>query len=385
LLALLQQSRATNAECGVTGILLHEGGNFLQVLEGPESAVVHIFTRIVADARHHKPVKIIQEPIARRSFSNWTMAFEDVDRDELSSIEGLNDFFEDRVMFAQMNSSRAKKLVAAFGEGRWHRRAAATGAASGAHVVRRVAHAATGIPNQPSALASAVDYSYAFQPIVDTVTREIVSYEALIRGARGEPAWHVLNRVPPEDMHAFDLNSRITAIGHAARLGVTCDLNLNFLPRSLLASSAPMDRTLEAAELAGLLVEKLVIEVTESEVIDNHARFAQLINAYRGRGVKIAVDDFGAGYSGLNLLVEFQPDQIKIDMALVRGIEDHGPRQAIVRAVVSACRDLGIDLIAEGVETLAEFRWLEDHGVSLFQGYLFAKPGFEILPGAEFP
>ena len=123
-------------------------------------------------------------------------------------------------------------------------------------------------------------------------------------------------------------------------------------------------------------------EVTESEVIDNQVEFAQLINEYRSQGLKVAIDDFGAGYSGLNLLADFQPDQIKLDMNLVRSIESRGPRQAIVRAIAQACRDLGIEVIAEGVET-------DVRGVPVVLGpgraavpglYLFAGPAFESFP-----
>jgi len=72
-------------------------------------------------------------------------------------------------------------------------------------------------------------------------------------------------------------------------------------------------------------------------------------------------------------------------MQLVRDIAGNGPRQAIVRAVVQACVDLGIDVVAEGVESLAEYHWFRDEGVELFQGYLFARPGFECLPPAHLP
>ncbi|MGA2553000.1 MAG: EAL domain-containing protein, partial [Burkholderiaceae bacterium] len=78
-------------------------------------------------------------------------------------------------------------------------------------------------------------------------------------------------------------------------------------------------------------------------------------------------------------------DQVKVDMRLVRGIESHGPRQAIVRAIAQICEDLGIDVIAEGVETLEEYQWFLDHGVRLFQGYLLAKPAFEALPDVNYP
>ena len=99
----------------------------------------------------------------------------------------------------------------------------------------------------------------------------------------------------------------------------------------------------------------------------------------------MAIDDFGAGYSGLNLLADFQPDQIKLDMKLIRGIEWHGPRQAIVRAINQICLDLGIDVIAEGVETELEYAWLASQGIHLYQGYLFAKPGFESFPKVHYP
>lgn len=235
------------------------------------------------------------------------------------------------------------------------------------------------------AAAASVAYSFAFQPIVDATARTIISYEALIRGPHGEPAASVCGRVPAEDIHRFDADGRAVAIETAAKLGIACDLNLNFLPQGLLVSRDSLDSTLEAAARHGLPNGSLVIEITEGEIIHDHTQFAQIINEYRARGIKVAIDDFGAGYSGLNLLAEFQPDQIKIDMVLARGIDGNGPRQAIVRAIIAVCRDLGIDVIAEGIETLGEFRWFEDEGVRLFQGYLFAKPAFESLPTIEYP
>ena len=228
-------------------------------------------------------------------------------------------------------------------------------------------------------------FSYAFQPIVDTVAREVFSYEALIRGTANEPAFRVLDSVPGDLKHQFDQDSRIQAITLAARIGLKCNLNLNFLPRSLELCADAIGNTCKAAADNLLPLERIILEVTEGEVIDDHSHFAALLNEYRGMGIKLAIDDFGAGYSGLNLLAEFQPDQVKIDMNLVRGIEKHGPRQAIVRGIMQVCVDLGIDIIAEGVETLQEFRWFEDHDIRLFQGYLFAKPAFEEFPTAFYP
>jgi EAL domain-containing protein (putative c-di-GMP-specific phosphodiesterase class I) len=228
-------------------------------------------------------------------------------------------------------------------------------------------------------------FSFAFQPIVDAEASTIVSYEALIRGRNNEPAGSIFSKVLPADMHGFDADTRIAAVELAARLGIQCSLNLNFLPRSVRISDAPIRRTVDAAMRCGLSIDRIVLEVTEGEMIDDQAHFIALVNQYRGEGMKVSIDDFGAGYAGLNLLADFQPDQVKLDMNLVRGIESKGPRQAIVRAIVQACGDLGIDVLAEGVETLNEYRWFRDQGVRLFQGYLLAKPGFEQLSGYAHP
>lgn len=383
--ALLRQSRERNARCGVTGMLLHEDGNFLQVLEGPEHAVLETFARISRDPRHHHAVRIIQEPVAQRSFSDWSMAFADPGREALARLEGFNDFFAGQEMFRQLGASRAKKLVTAFSQGRWRARLAEDADLLASLPLRTLAPAAQAVEPAWSPLTQAIEYSHAFQPIVDVAAQRIASYEALIRGRTGESAWQVLNRVAPQDAYRFDLESRVAAVGLAARLGIACDLNLNLLPGSLLPGPRALAGTVAAARAAGLPVSSLVIELTEGEVVDNRARLVQELDLVRHQGVKIAIDDFGAGYSGLNLLADFQPEQVKIDMALVAGIESHGPRQAIVRGILAVCRDLGIDVIAEGVETRAQYRWLRDEGVSLFQGYLFARPGFECLPGADFP
>jgi blue light- and temperature-responsive anti-repressor len=229
------------------------------------------------------------------------------------------------------------------------------------------------------------DFTFAFQPIVDTQAREVVSYEALIRGPSNESAYQILGQVPAAKMFAFDLKARVKAIGLAMRLGVSCNLNLNFLPRSLDSSAESILTTLAAAKRVNLPVNRIVLEVVEGEIIAEASHFTKLINEYRGLGLQVAIDDFGAGFSGLNLLADFQPDQVKLDMNLIRGVERHGPRQAIVRATNQICFELGIDVIAEGVQTELEYAWLASQGIHLYQGYLFAKPGFESLPSVYYP
>jgi EAL domain-containing protein (putative c-di-GMP-specific phosphodiesterase class I) len=232
--------------------------------------------------------------------------------------------------------------------------------------------------------ASDPNFTFAFQPIVDAIMREVFSYEALIRGSGNEPASQVLRQVTADRLFAFDQKARVHAIDLAMRLGLSCHLNLNFLPQSLDSTSESILTTLEAARRANLPINRLVLEVLEGEIIRDHSHFREQINAYRGLGLKVAIDDFGAGYSGLNLLADFQPDQVKLDMKLIAGIERHGPRQAIVRAINHVCFDLGIDIIAEGIETEEEYAWLASQGIHLFQGYLFARPGFESFPPVHY-
>jgi EAL domain-containing protein (putative c-di-GMP-specific phosphodiesterase class I) len=228
-------------------------------------------------------------------------------------------------------------------------------------------------------------YSYAFQPIVDVSTRSIFSYEALIRGSSGESAIEVFARVTDDRLTAFDRESRIVALDTAGRLGIKCHLNLNALPRSVDGDQTDLMTLLAVAKRWQVPSSRLILEVTETEAIVDHAHFARAVGEYHSAGMQVAIDDFGAGFSGLNLLAEFQPDMIKLDMNLLRDIESRSPRQSIVRAIITVCNDLGIDVVAEGVETPDECSWLENEGVRLFQGYLFARPEFECFPVAQFP
>jgi blue light- and temperature-responsive anti-repressor len=229
------------------------------------------------------------------------------------------------------------------------------------------------------------EFSFAYQPIVDIETRTVFAYEALVRGRANEPAGVIFGTIDPRDLHRFDRAARIRAIELAASLGLETSLSLNLLPQSLDGAPDAVSSTIEAAMRARIPARNIIIEVTEGEMIHDAAGFAERMNTYRAQGIRFAIDDFGAGFSGLNLLAEFQPDEVKLDMHLVRDIESKGPRQAIVRAVMQVCEDLGIDVIAEGVESDAEYRWFKRAGVKLFQGYLFCRPTFEALPTPVFP
>lgn len=231
-------------------------------------------------------------------------------------------------------------------------------------------------------------YSFAFQPIVDVERRSVAAFEALVRGPNGDSAASVLGVLARNELYRFDVEARQAAIALSEKLGLSAQtsLNLNLLPDSLDAcGESALTSTVEMAARCGIAPERIMLEISETETIANFSRFVQMVDASRSLGVKFAIDDFGAGYAGLNLLAHFQPDAIKIDMQLVRDIWHQGPRQAIVRGVITTCTDLGIDIVAEGVETMDEYQWLRDEGISLFQGYLFARPAFQALPAVTFP
>jgi hypothetical protein len=119
---ILERARRNNFQQSITGMLLHTSGSFFQVLEGEESALTELFSIISADARHTNVTKIIQEPIAQRAFGEWTMAFSEVDPAELVSIAGFNDFFHNEDSLHDLQPGRARKLLAAFAQGRWRAR-----------------------------------------------------------------------------------------------------------------------------------------------------------------------------------------------------------------------------------------------------------------------
>ena len=220
-------------------------------------------------------------------------------------------------------------------------------------------------------------FSYAYQPIVDVRSRTVWGHEALVRGPAGEPAGSVLGQVNPENRYQFDQACRVKAIKGAAQIGVRERLSINFLPNAIYKPEICIRTTLAAARTHAFPIERIVFEATEGEVVDDGVRLAEVLREYKRTGFVTAIDDFGAGYAGLNLLADFQPDIIKLDMALVRGVDASRSRQAIARGVLRTCEELGVMVLAEGIETPAERDFFAGEGVSLMQGYLFGRPVFQ--------
>ncbi len=230
-------------------------------------------------------------------------------------------------------------------------------------------------------------FTMAFHPIVDVEREKVWGYEALIRGAEGQSAYSILNQVDEGRQYRFDQACRVKAIELAARLfphGENIKLSINFLPNAVYEPAACLRTSLAAAKTAGFPRENIMFEFTEGEKIEDVGHVERIIDEYRSRGFMTAIDDFGAGYSGLNLISKFQPDLLKIDMDLVRDIDRSPAKQVIIAGIVWMARSLGIIVLAEGIESEAEEATLRAAGIALLQGYRYAKPGFEVLPPVRF-
>lgn len=229
------------------------------------------------------------------------------------------------------------------------------------------------------------DIRMAFQPILDLGAGDIWAQEALVRGENGEGAGEVLGRVTPETRFAFDQLCRVRAVETAAALALPGRVSINFLPNAVYEPAHCLRTTVEAARRTGTPLDRIVLEVTEGEKVVDPAHLKRIIDTYRRSGLLTAIDDFGAGYSGLGLLAEYQPDLIKLDRELVRGIDGDRTRQAIVTGILSVCEALGIAVVAEGVETESEMRELLAMGVTRQQGFLFARPQLGVVPAVAWP
>jgi EAL domain-containing protein (putative c-di-GMP-specific phosphodiesterase class I) len=228
-------------------------------------------------------------------------------------------------------------------------------------------------------------FTMAFQPIIDLKESCVFAYEALVRGTQDEQAAWILSQVNDGNRYRFDQAIRVKAIELASSLQIATRLSINFLPNAVYHPETCIRATLEAAKMYHFPVEQLIFEITEGENIEDRAHLVSIIQEYKRQGFKTAIDDFGAGYSGLNLLAEFQPDLIKVDLALVRNIYQDKVKQAILRGIMTVCKEVGIDIIAEGIETKEEFEFLTQSGIRYMQGFYFAKPEFEKLPIPYFP
>jgi EAL domain-containing protein (putative c-di-GMP-specific phosphodiesterase class I) len=163
-----------------------------------------------------------------------------------------------------------------------------------------------------------------------------------------------------------------------------CKLSINFLPNAVYRPETCIRATMEAADTFGIPLNKIIFEVTEAEPIEDPAHLQGIFEAYKERNIITAIDDFGAGYAGLNLLAKFKPHVLKLDMELCQGIAENAIKRTITEGTIKNAKALDILVVAEGIENTADLEVLRSLGTDYFQGYIFGKPQIETLPEPNF-
>jgi predicted signal transduction protein with EAL and GGDEF domain len=227
------------------------------------------------------------------------------------------------------------------------------------------------------------EFQLYFQPIVDLGSRRIVGAEALLRWHDGEAG----RLVPPDEfIPVAEASGLILPLGEwvlqeACRVAKSWQARgLEPLKVSVNASALQLERGQLARKVDAVLAQTaldacwLEVELTETIVMSAVADVQADLRQLRARGVTIALDDFGVGYSSLNYLRHFSIDKLKIDRSFVRGCMDEPNQRSIITAIIALAQALGYKVVGEGIETQAELEFLQGQRCDLGQGYLFSRP-----------
>lgn len=370
-----------NRHSDVTGILLFNGTHFFQLLEGPVDHVTAIYQHICRDPRHHNVVELMCDHGPFRRFGNVGMELFDLrqfDTDEV--LQQVLD--KGTTKYRLTYNDRALQFFRTFVEATEKANYFELPPANSWEFIPEE----TPLSAQSEVVAKGADCSFAFQPIVDPFMQQIVSWEALIRTPEGDSPAAYFQTLPRDALYEADLKSKQVALSMASALGLhTQTLSLNLLPMTLVNVPNAVDFLLTVIEANGFVPEQIVVEFTESEAISRFDEFTHSVRQLKSAGISVTIDHFGAGFAGLQLLAQFQPDRIKINRDLIANVHKSGPRQAIVQAIIKCCASLEIQFCAVGVELAEEWMWLESAGISQFQGHLFASPRLGGIPAVSWP
>ena len=213
----------------------------------------------------------------------------------------------------------------------------------------------------------------AMQPVLSWKNRSVYAFEALLR--TDEPTL----RNPIDFLDTADRLGRTVEFGRLIRQKIAAQLPEAPASANIFVNLHPTDLVDE--DLCGgkdaltPFASRVVLEVTERAALDRVKGLAGGITRLRALGYRLALDDLGAGYAGLSSFAQLEPEIVKVDMSLVRGIDGSAMKQKLFRSFAALCRDMNTEIVAEGVETAAERDCLNGLGGDLYQGYLFARPG----------
>lgn len=217
-----------------------------------------------------------------------------------------------------------------------------------------------------------------FQPIVSVNQKQIVGYEALIRGPSDSPLHSPSNLFDTAERHdlqtELEFVCREISIRRFAQMKIPSKLFINVSPSILLEPGFKSGETLKFIRASGMEPHAIIIELTEHQPTDDYQIMREAVEHYRSMGFEIALDDLGAGYSGLRLWSELNPEYVKIDKHFVQGLHEDNIKLNFVRSIQNMAATMQCKVIAEGIETLEEFQAIVKIGINYAQGFYFARP-----------
>lgn len=217
-----------------------------------------------------------------------------------------------------------------------------------------------------------------FQPIVHLRERRTLGFEALSRGPKQTEFEAPLFLLSVADRTGLttelDRVFRTTALVNAARLPQDTKIFVNTLPSTVYDPELSVKRLAKLLDHVGIDPARVVFEFSERYVVSNEQMLMSTLEQYRALGVQLAIDDVGAGYSGLERIANLEPDYLKIDASLVRHIDERPVKRTVLAALNRMAEDIGAEVIAEGIETEGERQCVRELGIDWGQGYLIARP-----------
>ncbi len=220
-----------------------------------------------------------------------------------------------------------------------------------------------------------------FQPIVSTIENKIYGYEALIRGPSNGPLHSPINLFDAASRHGrlaeLDLLCREVAIKKFGEFKLDAKLFINTIPEVLLQQDYQHGLTLDFIKRSGLSADKVVIELTEQYPIDDYNLMRKATEHYRDMGFSIAIDDLGAGYSGLRTWSEIKPDFVKLDRHFMQNIHQDLDKRQFVQSMVDIAKGINCRIVGEGIEVREEYRSAEAMNIEFIQGYYFGRPAIK--------
>jgi EAL domain-containing protein (putative c-di-GMP-specific phosphodiesterase class I) len=376
MMKMVEDGNYSNQKNQISGLLFYDAPFLFQILEGSQASIKPLFEKILQDPRHSNVVLLADETIKARQYPKLGMHF--VDLEKIKSIDmSLVQYREENNLSPVNNNfdSKIEKFICQFTEYKYKnklRHAIANGLEQFSYPIPQQDSDSIAIPPN--------GHSFAFQAVVDFRKRKTMFVEALARGPEGQCAEEFFSGMNQDEFAHYDMHSTEDAISLAAQLGIE-KLSVNFSPNTIFKSIDIVDKLGAMLARHGFNPSQLVVEVTETDFIENHQLAPNIIAKLRASGVELAIDDFGAGYAGLSLLAQFQPDILKIDGGLIRSISSNGPKQSIVRAIYDCADSLAISVVAEGVECDKDLQFLTSIGITQFQGHLFNTPKINSYTG----